>query len=43
MDYLALILEKVAELFLLSMKLDGFSLLVHQIVHQWETFHVESR
>ena len=43
MHYLALFLEKVADLFPLSMKLDGFSLLVHQIVHQREIFHLESR
>ena len=43
MHYLALFLEKVADLFPLSMKLDAFSLLVHQIVHQWEIFHLESR
>ena len=43
MHYLALLLEKVADLFPLSMKLGGFSLLVHQIVHQRKIFHLESR
>ena len=43
MHYLVLLLEMVADLFPLNMKLDGFSLLVHQLVHQWENFHLESR
>ena len=43
MHYLVLILEKVADLFPLSMKLDGFLLLVHQLMHQWENFHLEFR
>ena len=44
MHYLPLLLEKIADRFPLSMKLDGYSsLLVHQIVHQCETFHLESR
>ena len=43
MHYVALLLEKVADFFPLSIKLGGFSLLVHQIVHQWETYHLESR
>ena len=43
MNYLTLLLEKVADLFPLSMKLDAFSLLIHQIVYQWETFHLESQ
>ena len=43
MHYLVLLLEMVADLFPLSMKLDGFSLLVHQLVHQWENFHLESQ
>ena len=43
MYYLALLLEKLADLFPLNMKLDGFSFLVRQIVHQWEIFHLESR
>ena len=43
MHYLVLLLGNVADLFPLSMKLDGFSLLVHQIVHQWKSFRLESR
>ena len=43
MHYLPLLLEKIADLFPLTIKLDGYSLLVHQIVHQCETFHLESR
>ena len=43
MHYHALLLEKVADLFPLSMKLDGFSLLVYQIMHQWETFYLQAR
>ena len=42
MHYLVLLLQMVADLFPLSMKLDGFRLLVHQLVHQWENFHLES-
>ena len=43
MHHLALLLEKVADLLPLSMKLSGFSLLIHQIMYQWETFHLEFR
>ena len=43
MHYLALLLEKVADLFPLCLKLVGFSLLVHQIAHQWDTFNLEYR
>ena len=43
MHFLVLLLEKVADLFTLSMELNGFSLLVHQLVHQWENFHLEFR
>ena len=41
--YLVLPLEKFADLFPFIMKLDGSSLLVHALVHQWENFHLESR
>ena len=41
--YLTLLLEKIAGLFPLNTKLDVFSFLVRQIVHQWETFHLISR
>ena len=43
MHHLTLLLEKVADLFPLSIKSDGFLLLVHQIVYQRKTFHLESR
>ena len=43
MHYLVLPLEMVTDLFPLVMKLDSFSLLVHQLEHQWENFHLESR
>lgn len=43
LHYFTLLLEKEINLFPLSMKVDGFSFLVHQAVHQWKTFRRESR